>query len=406
MPWGGMFLKNKSEAWWLCVLFLSAWLGLTAASVIKPSKAFSELENRFLQTRPEFSWSSLADGSFGQAYEAYIADQFPARDGWVTLKTYAQRLRGMRDMNGIYFGSGGHLLENDGELWAQAGGGTQWAGKKAQAQDNLEFLYSFMDTYEPDMDSVRVLFVPSGSSVLKNRLPAFAPVYPQEQWIRGAAQGFAGRQSFDNPFVELFEILEGHQAEDIYYRTDHHWSMQGAFLAYGAWAESINIAPLAQDDFHMEMVADDFYGTLYARVHAFGKADELWLYSPGNEDISQYLTLEDGEEIQGLYDWNALETRDTYTFFLHGNHGLARIRTEGNEAIALPQRKLMVVGDSFANCFVPFVSLHFSQTIVVDLRYLGQELSALIESEGITDILVMYNVKNFSQDRNVFRLNK
>ena len=88
--------RGTKNARILCAVFGIIWLFyLRRVSLFKPAKAFSETENRYLQMRPEFSWKTFADGSYGQDYEAFIADQFFERDGWVTVKTYAQRARGM-----------------------------------------------------------------------------------------------------------------------------------------------------------------------------------------------------------------------------------------------------------------------------------------------------------------------
>lgn len=383
----------------LCAVFGIIWLLFTAVSLFKPVKAFSETENRYLQMHPEFSWKTFADGSYGQDYEAFIADQFFARDEWVTVKTYAQRARGMMDMSGIFFGSDGYLLENDGLFLSD----------NVQAKKNVDYLYQFLNTYASRMASLSLMLVPSGSSVIKDKLPAFAPVYPQEQWILEAYESL-GEASTEFPrqahvnFLNVFEALQAHREEEIYYRTDHHWTTRGAFLAYEQWARALGIPPLSENDFRIEAVSNDFYGTLYSKVHAFAKADSIFMYTPKNENICQEMTIEGSvSEPVALYDWNALNTKDKYAFFMGGNYGLVKIHTKGNEVYTLDERKLLIFKDSFANCFLPFASLHFKETVIADLRYMNLDIASLIAEEGITDILVLYNVKNFAEDKNIYR---
>lgn len=73
-----MHLKSKITVICFCILLF----GLTLISVIKPPTIFSEKENRYLTQKPAFSFASLFQGSYTSAYEDYLSDQFPGRDGW------------------------------------------------------------------------------------------------------------------------------------------------------------------------------------------------------------------------------------------------------------------------------------------------------------------------------------
>ena len=82
-----------------------------AALNFLPDQAFSQTENRYLQRLPEFSLKALLDGSYGKKYEAYLSDQFPVRDQLVALKTEAELIQGKEDVNGVYIGKDGYLME-------------------------------------------------------------------------------------------------------------------------------------------------------------------------------------------------------------------------------------------------------------------------------------------------------
>lgn len=47
---------------------------------------------------------------------------------------------------------------------------------------------------------------------------------------------------------------------------------------------------------------------------------------------------------------NALKEKDKYRVFFGGNYGITDIKSGSND------RKLVVVKDSFANCFVPLLT--------------------------------------------------
>ena len=70
----------------LSALFSLFLGGLLVWHVLLPDRARSEVENRTLAQRPEFSWSALADGSYTAAVEEYFADPVPLRDQWTGLK--------------------------------------------------------------------------------------------------------------------------------------------------------------------------------------------------------------------------------------------------------------------------------------------------------------------------------
>ena len=78
---------------------------------IMPQKEFSDLENRLLQTRPQLVLEELLNGSYQENYEAYLNDQMPGRDGWVWMAVQMERLLGKKDINGVYIGKDGYLLE-------------------------------------------------------------------------------------------------------------------------------------------------------------------------------------------------------------------------------------------------------------------------------------------------------
>ena len=92
----------------LFVLLLAAG---TLALILVPDKYYSETEKRTLKRFPEVSWTNVKSGKFGDDFEGYLEDQFPARNSWVTTKTFAERALGKKENNGVYFAKDGYLIE-------------------------------------------------------------------------------------------------------------------------------------------------------------------------------------------------------------------------------------------------------------------------------------------------------
>ena len=240
-------MKEKLAAWLPIGVFLCLIALLSAWNLLRPTRTFSENENRVLTQFPELSVESVLEGTFSEKYEEYLADQFPMRDSWISLKTRTELLLGKKDINNVFFGKNGWLIDKyKGTL------------SEERTQANLERLGSFMQFAAEKLgsDHVRAMLVPTASGVLDNRMPAFASDFDQAALLEKAAALCP-----DDTFLNLLPLLQEHKEEPIYYRTDHHWTTLGAFYGYAAWAESIGLTPYGREDFSEETVADDFYGT-------------------------------------------------------------------------------------------------------------------------------------------------
>ena len=69
------------------------------------------------------------------------------------------------------------------------------------------------------------------------------------------------------------------------------------------------------------------------------------------------------------------------------------------------ERRLLVIKDSYAHCFLPFTFHDFGEVDFVDLRYFNESLKELLESKEYTDILFLYNASGFAEDPSVAKLN-
>jgi hypothetical protein len=108
----------------------------------------------------------------------------------------------------------------------------------------------------------------------------------------------------------------------------------------------------------------------------------------------------DGNIIQGIYDHSYLSVKDKYSAYIGGNQALTKINT-GNVG-----DKLVLVKDSYANTFVQFLLPYYSEIHIIDLRSFGMSLAAYVEEQEIDDMLVLYNLKGFSEESSVFRITK
>lgn len=140
-------------------------------------------------------------------------------------------------------------------------------------------------------------------------------------------------------------------------------------------------------------LAGNFEGTLSSKSGYRVPLDTISVYRPQEEERLAVTYVEEQEKKASLYASARLDTKDKYGVFLDGNHPVVEIRT-----MAESNRKLLLVKDSYANCFVPFLTGQFREIVLVDPRYYYGELEELMETHAFTDVLFLYNLNTFLED--------
>ena len=67
---------------------------------------------------------------------------------------------------------------------------------------------------------------------------------------------------------------------------------------------------------------------------------------------------------------------------------------------------ILVVKDSYANSFVPYLTANYAKIGVVDLRSFAYGLDTTIAQEGYDQILILYNFQTFLSDGRVVYMNR
>lgn len=367
------------------VLFCLMLGGCAAASFLLPQKEYSDIENRTLETKPEWSVSDLLNGEYQEHYEKYLNDQMFLRDGWVGLAAGMERLMGKQDINGVFIGKDGFLLEKYSESDFQ----------DAQAKENIRILSSFLnDAVEKyGKEQVACLLIPDKSDAMPQKLPAYAQTGIQK--TKAAVRKLADCLNEPDILLDAGAELSGHQDEYIYYRTDHHWTTLGAYYVYRAWAKKTGHIPGEWKDYDRETVFRDFYGTTYNKVHIRVPADSIELFHHPNQ---KGVKVDFGDETpvsdSFYFPEAAAEGFDRYRVFLSKNAARIQITTK-----AATGRSLLIVKDSFANCFVPFLAGDYETILMADCRYGKENIREILaKQDEITDVMVLYQANQFFKD--------
>lgn len=364
----------------LAVSFLLFLIILVSLNfVIKPKK-FSESENRMLAQAPKFSIDRLFEGRFIKKYEKYKSDQFAFRDLWINIKSTMDEVSGKKENNGVYLSDGNYLIENF---------------KKPNddyVRQNIDAINKFSKVHKNVKSYVMV--VPNAVSIIKDKIPKFAPVLNQKDYI----ENLKNKLNKDIKFIDAFDALSNHNNEYLYYRTDHHWTTLGAYYSYLEACKIMNLKPNFKDNYSIERVANDFYGTLYSKSSFdVDEPDSIDVYIPKSSDDEVIVNYLKEKKKEGtLYDSDGLKKKDKYTVFLEGNHPIVKINTTSKS-----DKKLLLIKDSYANSFVQFLTTHYSEIVMVDPRYYYDDIENLIKNEGTIDILYLYNANTFFQDNSL-----
>ena len=359
------------------IIFILTLFLFLIINVIVPDREKSVQENRMLATKPKFRLSSLISGDYDEKFEAYMDDQFVGRDMWRKLKVTVDRIGGSRLENGVYIGTNGQLLEQ-----------IEVADENHLAA-NIKAIKSFSESQSKI--PVRMMLVPDAANVLNHSLPALAKPEDQTQMVR--------KDLGDSvEWIDVSTELNKHKTEKIYYKTDHHWTTLGAFYAFQAAAPSLGIDGDLSGKYVSYTVSDSFNGMLASKSGVnLGEKEQIDIYVPTEEDTDLIVDyVDEGKRSTSLYDSSKLKEKDQYTVFLGGNSSLLDIRT-----VSTSTKRLLLVKDSFANSFIPFLTPYYREIVVVDPRYYSGTINDLMDSYRISEVLFLYSGNTFFKDNNI-----
>ncbi len=363
------------------ILFCFIIASLAVAFVVLPDREFSEQENRNLEQAPELNSENFFSGKFATQTNVYFADQFPLRDIFVRLKSGSELLLAKGENNGVLY-SYDQLAVKEFNAYRS----------RIHITEDTDRIY--LDSVEAQIQSVNKL-----ANTLD--VPLITVIPPRTVDIAD------GSFAYDRPDGDrVFELMNENLGENtgyidalgilrpkyengeyVYYRTDHHWTTEGAYTIYKEIMDRLGKADsiIPKEEFEIEKI-ENFSGTTAARGNfPFYAKDtiELW-HLP---DDGEYEIIADGNDIGGFYNRDFLNTSDKYSVFLDGTHDVTTIKKKGEQ-----RQTLLVAKDSFANCLIPFLAREFD--IVALNLATNTYLSAFASNYEADAVLIVFNTEN------------
>ncbi|MGL4850482.1 MAG: DHHW family protein [Clostridium sp.] len=342
--------------------------------IIKPIRDYSNLENRKLKQEVEFSYSSFISGEFSKNYSDYINDQFIFRDGFISLKALNEQALHKLENNGVLIGKNDYLFLKYFEV------------DNYRKEYNINSILQFAKKRK---ENITFMIAPNSYELYGEEIKGHPPLINQEKEIQ---EIYSKVKEIDT--IDLVEVFKENKDKLLYYKTDHHWNIDGAYLAYEKFIESNGEKPI--DNRNLAIENDEFYGTFYSKAKPiFNKGDRIF-YIPV-ENVEMEIS---GVKYNSLYDLEALNGRDKYSVYLRGNNPYLKIKNKNLNN----RKKLLVIKDSFANSMIPFLINHYEEIHVVDLRLFNGSLEKTLEGIEFNETLILYNFENFCTESNILKI--
>lgn len=348
------------------LVFVVFIVGLAVTCFVKEPVDILQSERRRAEQFPEFSVDGVMDKTFFDSFEKFLADQFPQRDAFRTVKATIQlKLLRQKDNNGNYTAEG-HISELDDKL-------SEESVKKAAQKLN-----SVYDEYLAGKNT-KCYF-----SVVPDKNYFLAPKngYPSLDYEKMTDIYTAGVKNME--YIDIFDCLD----TDDYYRTDSHWKQQNLDKVVAKLGGAMGFEAKPADFYTAEKVAD-FKGVYAPRLALGGMNDEIiCLTSDATQNATVY-NLETNKTTVGVYDKSKLESGDKYDIYLSGAAALLTVENP----LAAQKRELVIFRDSFGSSLAPLMLESYSKMTLVDLRYISSQiLGDYVDFENC-DVLFIYNTQ-------------
>lgn len=371
------------------LLAVSALLlsGLTVANLVWPKRDMIELENRKAAQFPAFSVEALLDGRWQSGFARWMQDQFLLRDTWINTQRAADEVVFQKAEEG------GILLGKDRWMFTKLF--TIDDATRQQTAKNVQAVAEFSARYP---GKVTFLLAPSASVIYPEVLPAGAPMADENALL----DDIFAQVGESAAVIDLREPFTARKDEYLYFKTDHHWTTNGAYRAYEQFCALKGLTPFDRDA-HEAVTVEDFQGTHYSATRLWNVENDTITYYPLPNQMTIYnITGEAQYEpmtTENLINADKFATRDKYAAFLDGNNGYSVIEGDGKGSI-------LVVKDSYANSFIPYLTANYEKIGVVDFRNFKYGLDSTIEREGYDEVLILYNFQTFIADTDLIYISR
>ncbi|MGO4939800.1 alginate O-acetyltransferase AlgX-related protein [Fundicoccus sp. Sow4_D5] len=231
---------------------------------------------------------------------------------------------------------------------------------------------------------------------------------------------------YEIDFIDYRDLLQrdGMTTDDVFYRTDHHWTIQSTFWAYTQLVEELEARygweflnkdfVTNLDHFNQILYKDTYIGSMGRSVgysYAGGVEDFTLIYPKFETDfhIFEEASVTDDVQRQGRFEDSILNPailkdsqdiydvmNDKYFTYMDGNPGIVQITNLSEEAANEP--RVLFIKDSMIVPVASFFSLGTESTMLIDPRYYGGSIEEVVETGDFDYVFVTYTPQNLTEE--------
>ncbi len=365
----------------LTILILAGYFVIFSfLDIYEKDKTFSENEKRLLTQRPNIKIEEVQNKKYMNQVDEYLSDQFLLRDKWINLKTDFLIWSGQREIKDIVFVNPDTLIKKY----------YSWNFDKSVLEKKADnFVKEARKIRSVVNGNIMIMMVPGADEIYAEEVGKSGYEFYGDTFTDMLKQ----RLLKDNiKFIPVKEALLSNKNNQIYYRTDHHWTSEGAFYGYQAFCDEIFHQKRDKSDYMITQITDSFLGTLHSQLNIKVKPDVIEIWT-NKKPITYSIEFpyDNNRKDHSFYNMTYLDKKDKYSVFLSGNHPLIIIQ---NETITM-DKTLLVIKDSYANCMLPFLLKDYKTIYVIDKRYNKREISEYAKEIGVLDVLYLYQTMQY-----------
>lgn len=362
----------------VCVLVFC--IGTTVISFGQSDAIISTIENRSLKLFKVPTKNALLSGEWFEEFESYCKEQIIDRDRWIHNYYSILDLCQMKERNGYVLGEDAFVMQvnNNRE--------TMQNGVETYAQKRVGYMEDIKRSVETYGGQVIYLNVPHKTELYSEKYPFLydnlEDIYAERRQNIVSAASEKGIAC-----VETYDLLQQHKDEYIYYATDHHYTIRGAYYVYSALLETIDksnpntLSFPAWNDLEVATNNSRMVGSYLKKLGDSGRIDVDYMQYAIPKDMPYYERWDNGTKTDAqLYSLNI----NAYGSFMEGDKKNTVIKTYRED---LPS--VLYIGFSYTNPLEMFSVYNFNEVHSIDPRYWSGNICDYIEETKIDYVVIV-----------------
>lgn len=370
---------------YIIILSFLGFIGvISVINAMSPDKETAFYENRELAKKPTFTFETLSDGSYFRNFESYFLDQFYEKEN--ILQSYTKLSSKIKSISNSWLPEGDKGIVVDGYFVNKDG----WILQVPNPNEND---VAVMKKYADNINELAKTLKETGSEVFYFNTPYKSSImdhlYPS---YLSKEQDLKERETFlsmlDNSVLKIIDIhsyfdktFSVNDLEKMYFKTDHHWNIDGANAAFDYMIKAFNekndkdlqLKPINKQE--VKCISDEnFLGSWNRVIYGLVDTVENVCYEPVPKDLKHVMKVEkkNGDKYQKLKIndiYGVIEKVNpeyvTYGYLTTGDYPEFTIYNPNS----VTDKTLVVIKDSYFNALVMKVSEQFRKVTVLDPRH-------------------------------------